>query len=367
MPPLDQFLRQLIYHGLRLAVRQKILDPRNIPWSQFRQILIIKLPHRMGDALLSTPAIWAIRQHCPQATLVALVRERNAEVFRHCPDLDEVLVFDKPRCRRVPWRLLPLLRQIRRRFDAVITLESQKCHLENDWFAWWSQAPYRIRYDGQTWGYGHTNFLYNVLAPPPLDHDNVDPLTEVDRYLALLTWLHIPVPERRPRFRVSAEERQMIGQVLSGTLSSDRLVGLHPGAKKPENRWPIARFVALAEALARWPGVQPLLIEPPGEQVSSPAAIPRVNGLTVGGLGALLERLTLLVCHDTGVAHLAAAVGCPTIVLFGPTDPQRWKPPVEWVTPLQAPTPKLSSLPLETVLAAVRDRLAQSLEARLWA
>jgi ADP-heptose:LPS heptosyltransferase len=117
-------------------------------------------------------------------------------------------------------------------------------------------------------------------------------------------------------------------------------VVVHPGAASGARRWPTERFAAVAAALAG-DGVRPVTVTGgPGEEelarsVAAAAGCSISLGLGLTELAALVARAPLLVCGDTGLAHLATAMRTPSVLLFGPTSPQRWGPP---------PTPSAPSL-----------------------
>jgi ADP-heptose:LPS heptosyltransferase len=111
-------------------------------------------------------------------------------------------------------------------------------------------------------------------------------------------------------------------------------VVLHPGAAAPARRWPLGRFAAVARALAR-DGRQVVVTGGPAErglatELAEAAGLPPTAVLAgrtdLGGLAAVVAGATLVICGDTGVAHLATAFGTPSVLLFGPTSPAEWGP-----------------------------------------
>ena len=134
----------------------------------------------------------------------------------------------------------------------------------------------------------------------------------------------------------------------------DRFLALHPGSGSPRKNWPVERFAALADALA--PQEPFALIDGPADyEVSArlaniaERAVP-VRDRSVSFVAALLRRARLCVGNDSGVSHLAAAVGTPTLALFGPTDPFVWGPVGAGARTLRAPDGDLERLEVRTVL-----------------
>ena len=125
----------------------------------------------------------------------------------------------------------------------------------------------------------------------------------------------------------------------AGRLARRPLIGIHAGAHALARRWPAERFAVVADHLAQRFGAQIVLTGGPGEEEIAQAvaagsslagrAAPAlcVAGQTsLGGLAALIDRLDLFVANDTGPAHLADALGTPSVTIFGPADHRRWAP-----------------------------------------
>jgi hypothetical protein len=161
-----------------------------------------------------------------------------------------------------------------------------------------------------------------------------------------------------PPWTASAAERALAAPVLAAV--PEGFVAVHPGSGSAQKNWPAARFVELVEILA--PDRPWLLVEGPADDASAavlrqhPRAIP-ASGLEPRTLGAVLGQAGLYVGNDSGVTHLAAACGAPTVALFGPTDPTVWSPLGPRVHIVQSPTRRMADLRIEDVLASVRERL----------
>jgi ADP-heptose:LPS heptosyltransferase len=165
----------------------------------------------------------------------------------------------------------------------------------------------------------HRHPAHPDLRGPPWRTD----LHEVDRWCRLLDWAGIPCdPEDlsipRPR----------------GFPDRAGVVVIHPGAAAPARRWPADRFAAVAAALHR--DGHEVVITGSSDELELARSVARSAGLpdtavlagTTGllGLVALISDCRLLICGDTGVGHIATATGTPSVLLFGPTPPNRWGP-----------------------------------------
>jgi len=152
----------------------------------------------------------------------------------------------------------------------------------------------------------------------------------------------------------------------------DHLLALHPGAGARAKRWDARGFDAVAGWWRTRGGSVVVLLGPAEPDVRPPAGSEVVRDWPLADLAAVLGRAVLYVGNDSGVSHLASAVGTPGVVLFGPTDPARWRPPGMLVAVSDGPPAPdgiaLDTLPVERVLAACRqaypDRAGSSLRPR---
>lgn len=191
--------------------------------------------------------------------------------------------------------------------------------------------PARVGLDSGGRGRWHT-----VRVPVPADRH------EIALYLDLARAVGLPVPGRpRPMFVPSAADRARAGALL-GDDSDPRVAihpggGVNPGLTMLGKRWPADRFAAVADRLAA-AGATIVLLGGPGDEAAAAAvlaaAAPATRGrlkdgagrLSLGEVGAVIERCDLYLGNDTGVTHLAAAVGTPVVAVFGPTRPDRYGP-----------------------------------------
>lgn len=159
-------------------------------------------------------------------------------------------------------------------------------------------------------------------------------LPEAERLLALLTHLGAPAVPATPDFPLTRQDyAEALALLRRHALDRDRLVCLHPGARMPSRRWWPERFAAVADALVV-SGFHVVMTGAPSEAELVDAVRSRmrqraasVMGQTsLGGLAALLRLARLLICNDTGVSHVAAAVRAPSIVVACGSDVARWAP-----------------------------------------
>jgi ADP-heptose:LPS heptosyltransferase len=158
--------------------------------------------------------------------------------------------------------------------------------------------------------------------------------SEVTRYLRLLAHLGMPSQGEEMEFPLYPADREALQAIDEARdLRPGTYACVHAGAKDEARRWPASHFSAVADALARQ-GLRVVLTGTPGEAALTRAVAramraPALNltGRTdLGALAALVSNARLLVCNDTGVSHLAAALRVPSVVIFLASDPARWAP-----------------------------------------
>lgn len=156
----------------------------------------------------------------------------------------------------------------------------------------------------------------------------------------------------------SAADRAWAAEFL-GNLSGP-LVAIHPGSGSPKKNWPVERWRELGSRLLA-SGAELLLIggEADGAQLATLGAawrgapVHEARDLALPHLAAVLERCERFIGHDSGISHLAAAVGARCVLLFGPTDPAIWAPANPGVTVIEAPEADLQSLEVAAIADAI--------------
>ena len=288
-----------------------------------KKILIIKLRH-IGDVLLSTPVLRALRDAFPDAQLTMLVNRGTEGVLAHHPDVNEVLCLEKgawvDQCKFVYG-----LRE--RGFDCVIDLTDGD---RSAVISFATGAPIRIGFNAE---HRWRGLLYSrVVKPRPVDQHRV----EYD--LCALRALGLDPKRGMPTVSVSESEEKMADQWLNEQgLTGDHalpLVLLQPGARYSLKVWPPERFAQLSDRLVERFHCRILLggdqrEREVAEQVARKthcAPIVVAGKFSLLQYAALVKRCALFVGNDGGAMHIAATVGTPVVALFGPTYPERWGP-----------------------------------------
>lgn len=308
-----------------------------------RRILVVRQHNQMGDMLCATPCFRAIKETWPAAAVALVTAPVNREVVAHNPHLDRLFLFEQRLWRR-PVALTTWLRDLRRYgAELAFVLNSVSFSATSAFLALWSGARWVVGGDSAPFG-SEVARAYSLRLPasPSLDSH------AVTHGLAPLQAVGIDTSDRATVLVPSPRQRQEAADLAARLLPTGPFWALHPGAGKRQNCWPAARFAEVAQRAAR-AGHPVLVLHGPADQdvlsafqaaldVAPAGAQPVVIAppLPLGTLAALLERCERFLCNDTGIMHVAGALGISTLALFGPTDPDLWKPPTDQVQALRA-------------------------------
>lgn len=287
-----------------------------------QRILIVKL-RAIGDVVMATPVIENLRNRFPNSHIAFLTEEASADAVRFNPFLDECIVLPRKSWQQMSWRKswpgqIAFLRGLRqKRFDLVIDLFGNP---RSALLTWMTNAPQRVGYAFRIRKYAYTQ------AIEPRGGD----VHEVEFHLDALRALHIPVRTTAPRLDTPDELRLRAGQwmEIQGATDGRPLVGLNPGGGWAIKRWPPDRFATLADLLTDRYDARILLLWGPGERsiIETVAGGMKTQALllpevSLAELCAFLRHCTVVISNDSGPMHMAAAVGVPTVGIFGPTHP----------------------------------------------
>ncbi|MGH7356137.1 MAG: glycosyltransferase family 9 protein [Candidatus Rokuibacteriota bacterium] len=278
--------------------------------------LAIRLPNWLGDTVMAVPAVLALRRGMPDARL--LLAGPWARIFAG-QGLADVLV-TSPRT----WTGRLRTADVVRRFGpetAVLLPNSVESALTARYWG----ARRRIGFAAP----GRALLLTDGVAPP------TPRLHQIDEYLCLAERCGVTAVTREPRLeppRDGAERAEARGLFADAAIlargGGRRVIGVHLGAEfGPAKLWPAARVVEFCRLLAA-EDATPVLLGGPGDRPFAAAIAAEAPVASLVGrdrpelLPALLTEVDALVSGDTGVAHLAAALGTPVVALFGPTDPR---------------------------------------------
>jgi len=310
-----------------------------------RRILVLRL-ERIGDLLMSLPALHALRERAPHAVIDLVVGRWNQSLARQVAGIDSVETMDAPWLAREPgsagWPALR--RQARnwrtRHYDLAINLEGD------------IRSTFVMSHAGARWcaGFGMAGggpLLDEDVLFDPGSHTAVNGVRLVRAALGEIAGRQawpaegLDAAARLPRaaLTIPPSAREEAGTLLAAAAGLPRerpLVGLHLGAGRAIKEWPASRMADVGAWAVRERGAALVLTGSASDRAAAdevrrrlpqPATvIDLVGAADLPALAAVLSRLSLVVTPDTGPMHLAAVVGTPVVAVFGPSSPDRWGP-----------------------------------------
>jgi ADP-heptose:LPS heptosyltransferase len=305
---------------LRFFLKNRPISDR-INLSSIKKILVIRQDNRIGNPVLVTPLLIAIKRKFPQAKISFLASEVSAELFSGSKLADELLVLEKKRYIRNPFVFISNVFKLRRKkFDLAFDCSDENTlSLSHGMWIYLSGAKYRI---------GHKrdrSDLFLNIEVPPVDYTR----HAVDMHLDLLRFLIPGIPGELPFLEVRREEEEYIEDYLEkmGISSDDFLVGINLGGTG-KKKWGFENFMELGNRLKR-ENVKVVYIWGPQEKnwvknLNNTEVLKEI--LPLPKLSALLKRCDLFISSDSGIMHLATAVGTPTLAIFIHSDQQKFGP-----------------------------------------
>jgi ADP-heptose:LPS heptosyltransferase len=356
--------KRALMRAIGSFLRARPLTPEEFRRMRFRRILVIRQHNQMGDMTLAVPALRAVRESYPGATVGVVSSTLNRGVLVNSPYVDRVFTYDKRR----PWSALQMIVRLRGAGpDLAVVLHTVSFSFTSLLLAVFSGARVRVGSTSRAIGDALTGSYLNLTLPLP-DEDTLARLNEAEHNLFPLRAVGITTDDIAPLI-VPGEASERWADLAASECWRDGTVRLavHPGAGKAENVWPPERFAAVVDDLNARRRVSLAILEGPrdGAAVSAFRRACGVDGTVVQGrsitdVAALLQRADLVLCNDTGVMHVAAAARARVLAVFGPTDPSRWAPRCDNLRVVRAPGGKLRALSVDAVAREAAEWLESS-------
>ena len=306
---------------LRVIEAAQPLAPPRWDWGGVRKVLLVRL-RSIGDTVLATPSAFALKRLMPKIQVDMLVEDWVAPLLNPHPHVDNVLALERG-------GLMSRMRAARElraeNYDVVYNLHGG------------TTATFLTRATGARHRVGFKTYqyaqLHNHLAPSPLLLWGQQKAHSVEQQLALIGWTGVPVTDRPPtQLGVSREAAETINQRLAAAGLTDRKIALiHPAAAFATKQWATENFSRIAEHVAER-GFAPVAVAAPHEQavlenlVAESSVHIETFDLLLPEVTALAARSQLFVGNDSGIAHIAAAVGTRCVVVFGSSNIAHWRP-----------------------------------------
>lgn len=295
-----------------------------IDWTKVNRVLVVKL-RSIGDTVLATPALDALRRFLPSAQIDVLLEDWVAPVLEGFDAVDHILTFKKDDFSS----RMKTARAVRRaRYDVAFNLHGGTTAT---FFVRASGARHRVGYAENQY-----KFLYNHLLSSSSDFWKKEKTHSAEQQLALLGFVGVPVEDKpKTRLVVTGAARNSVAEKLAKSEignQSAAIALLHPVAAFETKQWATENFARVADFLHE-KGFNVVAVATKKERealgkLKSLAQFPvtTFDDLTLPEITALADKADLFVGNDSGIAHIAAAVETPSVVIFGSSNIHHWRP-----------------------------------------
>lgn len=317
-------MRSVAMHTLRAEDSAQPLGPALWDWQSVRSVLIVRL-RSIGDTVLATPSLFALKRFLPNARVDILLEDWVAPVLEGFEYIDNIITLK----RGSTTGRAAVARQLRAaRYDVAYNLHGGTT---STLLTRASGATHRVGYS--TYQYGR---LHNHLSPPSSVLWDREKTHSVEQQLALLGWTGVPVTDRpATRLAVTDQAAAKISARLEAAgfdKSSKPLAVIHPAAAFDTKQWATDKFARVAEHLESR-GLSVVAITAQSEshlaerlREQTPTPLLTFTDLSLPEVTALLSQARLFIGNDSGIAHIAAAVATPSVVIFGSSNTAHWRP-----------------------------------------
>jgi lipopolysaccharide heptosyltransferase II len=315
--------------GIETKARQSLLGedapqplgPATWDWEQVRKILLVRL-RSIGDTVLATPTVLALKRFLPGVQIDVLLEDWVAPVLEGHGLINRIIRLESS---SIAARL-QVARELRREhYDVVYNLHGG------------TTATLLTRATGARHRVGYAAYqyakLHNYQSPSPLLLWGQQKTHSVEQQLALVGWTGVPVTDRPPtQLAISPQADAVVNEQLNTAGLADKKFALiHPAAAFATKQWATANFARVVEYLGDH-GIPAIAIAGPHEsavldQLMAESAVKITTfDLSLPEVTALAKRSQIFVGNDSGIAHIAAAVGTPSVVIFGSSNTAHWRP-----------------------------------------
>jgi lipopolysaccharide heptosyltransferase II len=286
------------------------------------QNLLIRSTNWIGDAVMTTPAVRAIRKRFPNTHISILAKPWVVPVFENSEHIDRLLIYDDQGRHKGIFGKFRLAKDLKKyHFDAVILFQNA---FEAALITFLAGIPLRIGYN--------TDVRQLLLTHAVSCTNEIKKKHQTDYYLNIIRGIGMEEYNRELYLKLNQKDRFRVEKILTEQRLSvdDKLIGINPGATYgPAKQWPYDRFARLADKIQAFTGGRIVIFGGPhdkelGRKISRRMLnrpIDLSGGTSLGEAMALIERCDLFITNDSGLMHVAAALDVPLIAVFGSTNP----------------------------------------------
>lgn len=317
----------------------KIASPRHRNWAGIgspdllKRIIVIRQHNQFGDVLCTVPLLRSLQLKLKPDELSVVVSPQNIDAMTGCRHATSLLNYDKLLFYRKPSLFLKFAKDLRKGYDLLLVPSNVSISLTNDLLAFFVKAKTKIGPRSLGSKQNKTSSVYDIAVDLHWD-DTIAHQSFKNMKIAEPLGILPKDDNGELEYEVDREVSSEIGAFVRRLADeSKKKIAIHAGAGKPPNRWNVTNFAKLTELIYEQLGADIFLTEGPMDHdvvdhLINLVRVPfvRVRNRTISFIAALLRQMDMVITNDTGIMHLSAAVGTPTISLFGPTDPLQWAP-----------------------------------------
>lgn len=292
-----------------------------IDWTKVQRVLVVRL-RSIGDTVLSTPSLFALRRFLPNAQIDVLLEDWVAPVLEGSQLVDNVILIGKGSLSR----LSTAFELRRNKYDVVINLHGG------------TTSTFLTRFTGARHRVGYGNYQYSSLYTDLLgsssEYWDQEKTHSAEQQLALLGFVGVPVSDRpRSSLAVDPAASQQVNDLLRvHGIDSEKFALIHPSTAFTTKQWAPENYARVAEYLAA-ASIKRVAVASKAEvetlnTVVEASRVPIIpfDDLSLPQIVAMAAKAEIFIGNDSGIAHIAAAVATPTVVIFGSSNRDHWRP-----------------------------------------
>ncbi len=363
MASVEKFIKRLLLQIIGMFRSDRKISPKELPVKYFKRILLIRQHDQLGDLLITTPAIRAVRKRFPDAHISVVVREYTAPMMWDNPHINEVIVFYE-KFKQWNWvTFRGFLQQLRQQggYDCAIVWIQKWRSLSSDIIAVLSKAKYIIGPDHIKLVPDDPEKIYNVVT-----HRAKVQQHEIEHNLDIVKAIGAQPDGYEYDLEIDNEERIQAEMIFRSMEIHTTLlvIGVHFGTLDKTRRFPLKKLAQVIDWLTTNYECEIILMIGPNEvelrdqlrgMIKSKVYAAPIMPIRVAA--AFMKHLHLFLCNDTGTLHIASAMRVPTVSFHGPNDPAIWKPMHPRHIGVRAADTKITSITVEMVIEALKAQL----------
>jgi len=300
--------------------------------TEIKSILIVRQHNQLGDMITLIPLFRGLKETFPNCEITLIASPQNINGVVNNPFISETFSYDKKKLMS-PSYIKSLYRVLRRDYDLVLVPATVSISFTSNFLSRLAKGKYRVGPASLNGQENKENCFFNLRVD--LDWRKNPDVNTYEKSLEIVKPLGVKTSSYTGIIIYTSTEQKYAEDFikLSGKKPNDLLIGIHPGAGKPQNRWSANNFIRLISELQKsYPvtiymtggGSDKEILDYINTSLSKPVNL--FYNTTIPEIAALAALSDLFISTDTGIMHVAGTTEVPLIIIFGPTSPFNWAP-----------------------------------------